>query len=88
MTTFYEQFMGLAPEQRARVAQEAGMSMQYIIKRTYTQQHAPVFRFDNAVAMDKASGGKLPFIQHTSGEQIDWDYVRRSIASAQRKGTI
>ena len=68
---------------RTRIAQEAGLSLGYVQKHMYVSQHRPVFRFHNAVAMDKASNGALPFRQHTETlhafDHIDWAYVRRSL---------
>ena len=89
MTTFHEQFMGLSAPERGRIVLAAGLSLGYVKKHIYASQYAPVFHFHNAVAMDKASGGVLPFIQHTTQtDEIDWAYVRRSLNRLNKVGFI
>ena len=87
MPTFYEQFMQYSVADRRQIALDAGLSIAYITKEMYAQDHSPKFHFHNAVAIDQATFGRIPFIQHTAGD-IDWDYVRRSLNSAKRKGVI
>lgn len=87
MTTFYDQFMQHSSAERERIALEAGFSIGYVTKHMYSSARAPVFHFHNAVAMDQASGGTLPFYQHTSGS-VDWDFVRRTLNTAHRRGVL
>lgn len=80
MSTFHDQFMGLSAPERERIVLAAGLSLGYVKKHIYASKHAPVFHFHNAAAMDKASAGVLPFMQHTAHTgDIDWGYVRRSL---------
>ncbi len=87
MATFYDQFMQFSVAERQQIATDAGLSLGYIQKHTYTSQHTPKFHLHNAVAMDIASEGALPFWEHTEGE-VDWDYVLRRLRQAKRKGLI
>ncbi len=87
MITFYDTFLCYPVAERQRIATEAGMSLPYILKHTYSHQGRPKFRFQNAVELDKASKGQLPFIQLTEGA-VDWDYVRRALNRAHRRGEL
>lgn len=87
MTTFYEQFMSFVPSEREDIAAAAGLSLGYINKHMYTHRGEPKFHFANAVALDKASNGALPFIEHTAGD-VDWGHVLKRLQSARRRGLI
>lgn len=86
---FYETFFAMPVPERQRIADDCGLSLPYILKQTYTKNRSPVFRFANAVALDKASGGRLQLIDICeNSERIDWDYVERRLRSARRAGRI
>ena len=85
--TFYDQLMQFSPADRHEIANGAGLSLGYVLKHTYVSAREPKFHFHNAVAMDAASKGALPFIEHTEGN-IDWDFVLRRLRAARRRGVI
>lgn len=87
MPTFYDQFMGLSVAEREAIVTASGLSLGYVQKHMYVSQHEPKFHFHNAVAMDAASRGILPFHQHTEGV-VDWDHVRRSLNRAHLRGQV
>lgn len=87
MSTFYQQFMHYSVAERRQIAEEAGLSAAYVTKEMYASSSNPKFHFHNAVGLDKATRGGIPFIQHTAGT-VDWDYVRRSLNRAHRQGVI
>ena len=87
MSTFHQQLMQFTVPERAEIAAYAGFTLNYLHKTTYANKGAPKFHFDNALALDVASKGALPFYQHTAG-CIDWDLVRRRLNRAKRKGLI
>ena len=84
---FYDQFMAFTPQERNEIAVKSGLSLGYINKHMYTSAGEPKFHFANAVAMDWASNGAIPFTEHTSGE-VDWAYVLKRLQAAKRKGLI
>lgn len=89
MSSFYDQFMGLSVSERERIAEQAGLSLAYILKHIYVSERNPKFHFHNAAAMDVASGGVLPFIQHTThSNAIPWEYVRTSLNRQRKHGAI
>ena len=63
------------------------MSLGYILKHTYVNNRDPKFHLHNAVALDKASGGALPFWQFTEGN-LDWKYVLDRLKHAKRLGEL
>ena len=85
--TFYNQFFQFPPRERSRIADKAGMSLAYLLKHIYVNKHSPKFHLHNAVALDKASGGVLKFIDHTEG-QVDWEYVLQRLKEAKRQGQL
>lgn len=85
--TFYEVFMRYPVKERQRIADAAGLSLGYILKHTYVSGRQPKFHFANAVAMDKASGGVLSFLEHSEGE-VDWEYVLQRLKQAKRQGEL
>ena len=87
MGTFYDQWMQYSVAERERIAHEAGLTRGYIQKHLYASQREPKFHLHNAVAMDQASRGTIPFYQHTEGE-IDWSYVLKRLKQAKRLGHI
>jgi len=87
MSNFHDKFMSLPSSERMRIASEAGLSLGYIYKQTYVRQGAPKFRISNAVALDKASGGGLSFLEHAE-EGVDWQYVLERLKAAKRMGKL
>lgn len=85
--SFYDQFMRLSVRQRTEIAESAGLSIGYVMKHTYVSDRAPKFHFHNAVAIDHASKGVISFIEHTTGD-VDWDYVRRALNRAKKRGEL
>lgn len=85
--SFYEAFFRLPPPERQRVANEAGMSLGYILKHTYSSERDPKFHMHNAVALDRASKGALPFYKFTEGG-VDWKYVLDRLKHAKRLGDL
>ena len=89
MSSFYEQFMGLSVGERERIASEAGLSLAYILKHIYVSERNPKFHFHNAVEIDLASGGALPFMQHTThADTLPWGYIRRTLNRQRKQGAI
>lgn len=87
--TFYERFFKMPVPERKRIADESQLSLPYILKQVYTRGRNPMFRFHNAVALDRASKGELPFFMFSEGTtEIDWDYVAKRLRQAKRKGLI
>lgn len=85
--SFYEAFFRLPLAERKRIAAEAKMSLRYILKHTYVSERNPVFKLQNAVALDKASGGGIPFYKYAEGD-IDWGYVLDRLKHAKRIGEL
>lgn len=85
--SFYEEFFKLPITERQRIADESGMSLGYILKHTYVSDRNPRFHMHNAVALDKASGGVLPFYRFTEGD-VDWSYILERLKHAKRRGDI
>lgn len=87
--TFYERFFKMPMAERQRVAKDSKLSLPYILKQVYMKKRNPVFRFHNAVALDRASKGELPFYQFAEGSQeVDWEYVAKRLRQARRKGQL
>jgi hypothetical protein len=87
VASFYEQFFSEPMPERQRIAEQAGMSLQYVQKHTYVQGRNPKFHFHNAVGLDRASNGKLRFIDMTEGD-IDWAYVLERLKLLQKHGLV
>ena len=87
MSTFQDNFMGLDVTERQGIAHEAGLSLAYLHKHMYVHDGEPKFQFDNAVHLDAASSGLLPFWEITEGT-VDWGFVRRRLNAAHRKGEL
>lgn len=87
MTSFYDQFFAEPMAERQRIAEAAGLSLAYILKHTYVQHREPRFHFHNAIGLDRASNGKLCFLDTTEGD-VDWPYVLRRLKELQRTGRI
>jgi hypothetical protein len=87
MSTFHVLFWAMSIAERQRIAREAGLSLPYLYKHTYVSNRDPKFHLCNAVALDKASGGRLPLYDLTAGD-VDWRHVLRRLQSAKRKGLI
>lgn len=85
--SFYEAFFRLPIQERKRIADQSGMSLGYILKHTYVSERNPRFHLHNAVALDKASGGVLPFYNFTEGS-VDWSYVLDRLKHAKRLGDL
>jgi hypothetical protein len=85
--SFYESFFRLPPSERKRIASQSGMSLGYILKHTYVSQRDPRFHLHNAVSLDKASGGVLPFWKFTEGD-LDWSYILDRLKHAKRLGDL
>jgi hypothetical protein len=84
---FYEAFFRLPIPERKRIADDSGMSLKYILKHIYVNERDPKFHMHNAVALDKASGGALPFYKYTEGG-VDWSYVLDRLKHAKRLGEL
>lgn len=85
--TFYQQFMSIPPPERERIVTASGMSIAYVNKNMYVSAREPVFKFHNAVELERHSNGLLPFCQHTAG-QVDWAFVRTSLNRSHRMGAF
>lgn len=85
--TFYECFFAMPVAERKRIAEEAGLSFPYLLKQTYVKGGEPRFQFSNAVALDKASGGRLSMFDITEGAPIDWEYVAKRMRQHKRNAT-
>ena len=85
--SFYDSFFRLPIPERRRVAEASGLSLGYILKHTYVNKRDPKFHLHNAVALDKASGGALPFWKFTEGD-LDWRYVLDRLKHAKRLGEL
>jgi len=79
-TIFYKAFFSYSPKEREALMKTAGVSRKYVQKQTYVKDGSPVFRFNNALKLDKASKGKLSFLEHAEGiEDMDLDYLYRRL---------
>lgn len=87
MTKFYDAFQDFTVEERRQIAQACGTTLGYLSKHMYTSGREPKFRFHNAVNLERASAGALPFWQHTEGD-VDWTYVLRRLQRAKRRGEL
>lgn len=85
--TFKDKFFAFPVAKRAEIAQAAQLSLPYIHKHTYVCEGDPKFHFHNAVALDKASEGVLPFWEHTHGK-VDWLHVLDRLRQAKRQGRL
>lgn len=85
--SFYDTFFAQPMIERQRIADASGLSLAYILKHTYVQGRAPKFHFHNALGLDRASNGKLSFLDTTEGA-IDWPYVLQRLKSEQKAGRI
>lgn len=87
MPSFKDRFMSLPVAQRREIAERAGMTIGYLNKHMYVSNGEPKFTMQNAVNLDAASNGALPFWENTEGD-VDWDYVRRRLTTAHRNGEL
>jgi len=87
--SFYERFFKMSVPERQRVADASRLSLPYILKQVYMKGRNPVFRFHNAVALDRASKGELPFYMFSEcSKDVDWEYVAKRLRQARRKGAL
>jgi hypothetical protein len=85
--TFYDRFFSFSPRERGEIAVRAGLSLQYLLKHIYVSRRAPRFHLHNAVALDRASSGALPFYEFTHGS-VDWAYVHDRLREAAAAGQL
>lgn len=85
MKSFYDSFFSFSVSERSQIAKRSGLSLAYLLKHIYVNRKSPKFHLHNAVNLDRASGGALPFYQHTKGD-VDWPYVLDRLREAKRRG--
>lgn len=87
MSSFYDTFFSEPMAERQRIADAAGLSLAYVQKHTYVQNREPRFHFHNSIGLDRASEGRLCFLDTTEGE-IDWPYVLARLQALRKAGRV